>query len=316
MRVFVAGATGVIGRRVVPMLVQRGLRVTAVARSPDKRAVLEQQGAAAVEIDLFDPKSLRRVLGGHDAVINLATHIPSSSMRMLFRWAWRETDRIRREGSAALVDAAIGAGVRRFVQESFAPVYEDGGDRWIEEQWPLRPATYNRTVLDAERSASRFTTSGGVGVILRFAVFYGGDSRASREMVGMIRKGWSPIPGDPDAFVSSVSHDDAATATVAALEIPAGAYNVNDNEPLRRREWVDSFADALSLPHPRPLPVLVTRLGGSTMRLLSRSLRLSNAKLRAASDWSPRWPSVRDAWPSIAPELLVAANSGQTHFST
>jgi nucleoside-diphosphate-sugar epimerase len=304
MQIFVSGATGVIGRRVVPMLVQRGHQVTAVGRSPAKRASLERQGAAAVDVDSFDPKSLRRVLGGHDAVINLATHMPSSATRMLFRWSWRENDRIRREGSAALVNAAIGAGVRRFIQESFALVYEDGGDRWVDEQWPLHPAPYNRTVVDAEKSAERFTASGGVGAILRFAAFYGGDSMATLEMVRMIRKGLSPVPGPRDAFISSISHDDAASATVAALGVPGGAYNVADNEPLTRGDWSDSLADALSLPHPRPLPQLVTRLGGSTTRLLARSLRISNAKLRAVSDWSPQWPSVREGWRAIAPELL------------
>src|ERR1044071_3947595 len=98
--------------------------------------------------------------------------MPRSSVRMLLPWEWRENDRIRREGSAALVDAAMHAGVARFIQESFAPVYEDGGDRWIDEQWPIRPTAYNRTVADAERSAARFAAAGGVGIVTRFAAFY------------------------------------------------------------------------------------------------------------------------------------------------
>ena len=139
MRVFVTGATGAIGRRVVPLLLQGGHRVTAIGRSGPKRAALERQGAEVVDADLFDATALRRVLAGHEAVVNLATHMPSSSMRMLLRWSWRENDRVRRDGSAALVDAALGSGVRRFVQESFAPIYEDGGDQWIDERWPVRP---------------------------------------------------------------------------------------------------------------------------------------------------------------------------------
>ena len=303
MRIFVTGATGVVGRRVVPLLLDRGHSVSGVGRSPSKRALLEKQGAIAVDVDLFDPKSLRRSLGGHDAVVNLATHMPSSAMRMLLRWSWRENDRIRREASAALVNAALAAGVGRFIQESFAPVYEDGGDRWIDESWPLRPAAYNQTVLDAERSAERFTASGGIGIIVRFSVFYGADSRALHEIVRTIRSGWSPLPGDPSGFVSSISHDDAATAVVALLNAPNGPYNVTDDEPLRRSEWVDSLADALSVPHPRALPRLVTHFGGSTMRLLARSQRVTNAKLRSATGWSPRWPSVREGWPAIAPQL-------------
>src|SRR6185503_530985 len=135
------------GRRVVPLLVKSGHEVTAIGRSPAKCETLERQGARAVDVDLFDPRAIRRTLGGHDAVINLATHMPSSAMRMMFKWSWRENDRIRRDGSAALVDAAIAVGVQRLLQESFAPAYESGGDRWIDETWPLRPAAYNRTVL-------------------------------------------------------------------------------------------------------------------------------------------------------------------------
>ncbi len=309
MRIFVTGATGVIGRRAVPMLVHRGHRVTAVGRSSTKRAQLERQGAAAVDVDLFDAAALRRVLDGHDVVINLATHMPPSTARMLLPWSWRENDRVRREGSASLVDAALAAGVKRFIQESFAPIYVDAGDRWINEEWPMEPARYNRTVLDAEHSAERFGEIGRCGIVLRFAFFYGADSPVLRDMVRMVSKGWSPLPGDEEAFVSSISHDDAAGAVVAALDAPRGTYNVSDDQPLPRGEWVGSLADALGFARPKALPHLVTRMGGSTMRLLSRSLRISNAKLRSATEWSPRWPSVRDAWRAIAPQLRDGAGA-------
>jgi len=226
-------------------------------------------------------------------VINLATHMPSSLYRALLPWEWRENDRIRREGSAALVDAALAAGVTRFVQESFAPVYEDGGERWIDEQWPLRPVSYNRTVLDAERSAARFAAGGGAGVVLRFAGFYGPD-RFLREMLGIVRRGWAPLPGPAGAYCSSVSHEDAAAAVVAALELPTGAYNVCDDEPLTRRAWNDALADAAGLRHPRLIPGWLAALGGRTVELLSRSQRTTNAKLRAASGWTPRWPGARE----------------------
>jgi 2-alkyl-3-oxoalkanoate reductase len=306
VRVFVTGATGVIGCRVVPLLVQSGHHVTAAARSEVKRATLIRQGAQPAEVDVLDGEGLRRALIGHDVVINLATHMPSSTMRMMLPWAWHENDQLRREGSATLVDAAIAAGVGRFIQESFAPVYEAAGDAWIDEQSRVRPAPYNRTVLDAERSAARFDSSGATGIVLRFAAFYGADSRVLHDMVRMILRGWAPIPGDRGAFFSSVSHDDAATAVVAALSAPAGAYNVTDNDPLRRGEWVASLADALGVPRPRPLPRWLGKLGGSTMELIGRSQRVSNAKLRRATGWSPRWPSVREGWRAIAPQVRQA----------
>ena len=293
VRVLVTGATGVIGRRVVPQLVARGHRVTAVARTPEKRALLAGWGADAIALDLLDADGARRALAGHDVVVNLATHMPSSMSRFLLPWAWRENDRVRREGSANLVGAAISVGAARFIQESFAPVYEDGGDRWLDEQWPLRPAPYNRTVLDAEASAARFTAAGGAGVVLRFGGFYGPDPFL-REMSGVVRRGWAPLPGPAGAYWSSVSHDDAGTAVVAALEVPAGTYNVVDDEPLARRAWADALAEALGVPPPRLIPAWLTALGGKTMELASRSQRVTNAKLKRASGWAPRWPSARD----------------------
>src|SRR4051794_26282590 len=167
MRIFVTGATGVTGRRAVPLLIDAGHEVTAVARSPEKAAALERAGARAAQVDLFDAAAMRRAVAGHDAVINLATAVPPSS-RALLPGAWKEMGRIRRDASAILVDAALAGGVQRFVQESFAPIYADNGEGWIDEGSPVKPAAYNRTTLDAERSADRFTRGGGTGVALRF----------------------------------------------------------------------------------------------------------------------------------------------------
>jgi nucleoside-diphosphate-sugar epimerase len=293
--VFVTGATGVVGRLAVPELVQRGWQVTAVGRSSEKRAALSAMGARAVELDIFDGAAARRALGGHDAVINLATHMPSSVFRTMFRRSWRENDRVRREGSATLVDAALAVGVRRFIQESFAPVYEDGGDQWIDEHWPMRPTSYNRTVLDAEEAAARFTMGGGAGVVLRFASFYGADAFL-REMVKVARRGWMPIPGSPDSYWSSLAHADAATAVVAALGVPPGVYTIADDEPLTRREWADVLASAIGAKRLRFMPTWMFALS-ATMRLLSRSQRMSNAAFKWATGWSPTWTSARVGLP-------------------
>jgi nucleoside-diphosphate-sugar epimerase len=305
-RVFVTGATGVIGRLVIPPLVARGHRVTAVGRTPEKRARLSALGADPIALDILNRDSARRALAGHEVVLNLATHIPSSTLGMLFRGAWRENDRVRREGSAALVDAALAAGVSRFIQESFAPVYEERGDEWIDEPSPQRPTAYNRTVLDAERSAARFSAAGGAGVVLRFAGFYGPDELLN-VMVGVVRRGWSPLPGRADAYWSSVSHEDAAAAAIAALDLPPGTYNVCDDEPLTRRDWADALADAAGTRHPRLLPGWLAALGGPTMELMSRSQRITNARLKGASRWAPRWRSARDGLRAAVRALRVDA---------
>jgi len=312
-RIFVTGATGEVGRRVVPELIRLGYQVTAVGRSEAKRASLAKLGATPVpspsnEHGRISPPHAAKALSGHAVVINLATHMPPSTIRMMLPWEWHENDRIRREDSAALVAAALDAGVTRFVQESFAPVYEDGGDRWIDETSPIRPVKYNRTVVDAERSAERFSASGGVGVVLRFAGFYGPD-QLLRDMIGIVRKGWSPVPGRPEAFWSSCAHDDAASAVVAALtpSVVAGIYNVCDDEPLHRIEWTATLARAAGAPMPKQLPDWVAKFSGTTMKLLSRSQRMSNAKLKRASGWAPRWKSAREGLPRAVEMVTTAA---------
>jgi nucleoside-diphosphate-sugar epimerase len=299
LRIFVAGGTGVIGRRIVPVLVGAGYRVSVVSRSEQASARLIAQGASPIEVDLYDAESVRRAVGQQDVVINLATHIPPSTTKMMLPWAWHENDRVRRVVSSNLADAARAGGADCFIQESFAPIYEDAGDQWIDESWAVRPARYNRSVLDAERSANRFTKHGGRGIVLRFAYFYGPDSPQTHEMIGMVKKGISPVPGAPDAYISSVSHDDAAAAVVAAIHVPAGTYNVSDDEPLKRRDFIESLAKALGAKTPSMLPGWLVKLGGSTTELLSRSQRISSRKLRETSDWQPTVPSVREAWPSI-----------------
>jgi nucleoside-diphosphate-sugar epimerase len=121
------------------------------------------------------------------------------------------------------------------------------------------------------------------------------------------------MPGRPDAFYSSVSHDDAAAAVVAALGLPAGAYNVADDEPLRRRDVASVIAAGLGVAPPRPLPGWVAKLAGSLGELMSRSVRISNRKLRTASGWAPRWPSLREGWPAMLQAMPPAAGPATEH---
>ena len=225
---------------------------------------------------------------------------------MLFRSSWRENDRIRTEGVANLVDAALVCGVPTFVQELFAPTYPDRGDEWIDERTALEPSDYNKTVLDAERSVARFCESKGRGVILRFAAFYGPDAMQVKAMIDALRKGWAALPGGPDRFISSISHDDAATAVVAALNAPSGAYNVVDDEPVRRAVYFGTLAQQLGLKPPRFLPAWITPLFGSVGEAMARSLRLSNRKLKSATPWAPRFPSVYEGWPAMLAQMNQA----------
>jgi nucleoside-diphosphate-sugar epimerase len=257
---------------------------------------------AAVDVSLFDREALSRVVAGHDIVINLATRIPPSS-RTFLPGAWRENSRIRRVGSSNLTAAALSGGVERFIQESFAPIYSDGGDDWLDENAPIKPARYNAAVVDAEAAAARFAGSGRMGVALRFAFFYGPDSGFLIDMIRYIRKGLAPAFGSPHGFISSISHDDAASAVMVALEVPSGLYNVADDEPVRRREFYDSLAEALGVKPPGFPPAWLAGIFGSIGDTLARSQRISNRKFRHSSTWSPSVPSVTQAWPVVLGQL-------------
>jgi nucleoside-diphosphate-sugar epimerase len=306
MRIFMSGATGVIGKRAIPILVSAGHQVSASGRTPEKRAQLEKLGASATNVDLFNPEQVRAASSGQDAVINLATHIPPVS-KIFLRGAWRENDRIRSVASGILVKAAIEQNVRIFIQEAFAPVYQDAGDRWIDERVPISPVRYNRSLLDAESAVQGFTDSGRTGIVLRFAAFYGPDSEQGPMMLRSIRKGWAPIPGRRDGYLSSVSHDDAASAVAAALKARAGIYNIVDDEPLRREDFFNYVAELIGVKPPKFLPAWTSHLFGSLGTLLARSLRISNRKFRGETSWKPIYPSARDGLHDIVTSEAQAA---------
>jgi len=310
LRVLITGATGVIGRRLVPLLTASGHEVTALVRAPARAAVIALPGVTVLAADLFDRAQLAAPMRGQEAVINLATHIPSSSFAMMVPIAWRQNDRIRREASANLVDVALQAGVKRFVQESFAPTYPDRGAQWIDENVALAPSAYNRSLLDAERQAARFAGRGGVAVVLRFGAFYGPDAVQTRDMVKLARLGLAALPGVRDAYLSSLAHDDAARAAAAALALPGGTYNVVDDEPLTRREFFDALARAFALKPPRLPPRFVAALMGSVGETLARSARISNRKLRGHSDWAPLYPSAREGFVAVAAALTSKPPGG------
>jgi 2-alkyl-3-oxoalkanoate reductase len=304
MKVFMAGATGVIGRPTVRMLVEAGHDVTAAARSAERADLLRRLGATPVLVDLFDPAAVRGAVRGHAAVCNLATHIPRLS-RAALPGAWAENDRIRREVSRNLVDAALATGAERHVQESIAFFYRDGGDRWLDEDEPLDLPAYARTTGDAEAAARRLTEAGGAAVVLRFGMFYGPDSHTTEDITRRVRQGFAPGMGR-SGYVSSIHTDDAAAAVVAALGAPAGVYNVVDDEPLTRAELTAVLAGALGRRTPWIPPRALGAVLGSKAAALVRSQRVSNRRFRQATGWAPLWASARQGWPAVIAAMGAA----------
>ncbi len=285
-RVFVTGATGVLGRRVVPALVSAGHEVTAVVRSGVKADTVRAGGATPVQVDLFDRAAMRVAVEGHDSVAHLATHIPTGPSAAL-RSGWRTNDSLRRDAAAAIAGAVADAGVGRMIQESITFPYIDGGDEWIAEQHERVYHWGNRTTVDAEAAAAGVTAAGGIGVVLRFALFMATDSDHTQRFVSAARRGLFALVGEPEGYISFVHIDDAAAAVVAALDVPAGIYNVAEPEPVRRSAHRDALAVHVGRSRLRAIPNVVERAGGDAAASLARSHRISSQSLCAVSRWAP-----------------------------
>ena len=245
MRILVSGATGVLGRPVVRRLVASGHTVRGLSRSAANAALLRQLGAEPIAADLFDVVSLRAALQDCDAVLHLATKIPPTSRAGRLS-AWAENDRIRREGTRALVTAALASQtVRTFIYPSFALVYPESGDAWIDAANTIAaPTVIQRTTLDAETEVARFASVGGRrGLSLRMGAFYGPDVPSAQDQLRIARMGFSPVPGRPEGYLPLIWVDDAASAVGAALDRgDSGVYDIVDDNPLRRAEITAAMA--------------------------------------------------------------------------
>ena len=196
MRVFVTGGTGAIGNYAVPALIGAGYAVSALARTPSKAAGLRGQGANPVLVSLFDRPALAAAFAGHDAVVNLASALPSTTAFWRSS-AWKDCERVRTEGSAAVVDAARDANVRRLIQESIVMIYADNGADWVDEDQPVDHFPIARGNHAAEASAHRFAGAGGQATVLRFGVFYGCGAAHSEQILGLARRHVGFVPGWP-----------------------------------------------------------------------------------------------------------------------
>ena len=301
MKVFLTGGTGAIGPATVRDLLATGHDVRALARTDEKAARLRAQGAEPVAVDLFDGDAVKTSVDGCDAVLHLATHVPPLR-RMASKKGWAEHNRLRTTACDNLVDAALVTGATTFVKESVSFVYPDGGDAWIDETTPPDESIEMlRPTLDGERIVDRFTAGGGRGVVLRYGSFYGPTARGTDEALRLARWRMSMVGGKPEGYLSSVHTDDVAGAAVAALDAPAGIYNAVEEEPVTRRDYLDAFTAAFGIRKLRPMPAWLVRLtSGSAAAAVIRSWRVSNKKLRDATGWSPRYPSVREGWPAVA----------------
>ncbi len=302
MKVFLAGASGALGRPLVKQLVAAGHEVTGMTRREERAAAIREAGARAVVCDVFDAGALNEAVAAAapEVVVHALTALPPSFKPKSDYLA--ATNRVRTEGTQNLVAAARAAGARRLIAESVAFFYEPEGD-WVKDEEarlfadpPGRFAAGRDALVELERQVSG--AEGLEGVVLRFGWFYGPGTyyAADGSMAAETRKRRNPVIGAGTGRFSFVHIEDAAAAVVAALDRGApGAYNVVDDEPAPQREWLPVYAEALGAKPPRRVPVWLARLAaGADLASTAISMRgASNAKAKRELGWQPAHPSWR-----------------------
>lgn len=306
MRVVVAGATGVIGRRTVPRLVEAGHDVIALVRNERGSDAVALQGARAATGDLLDAGGLSGALRGAEVVVNLASAVPSLPRPALADWA--RNDRVRREGTQAVLDAATRAGVRHYVHASVYLVYgDDVGDALVDESAALRPAPVIESAVDGEAAVSASDLD---WTILRPGWLYDVGAWHTGELLRQVRAGEAMVLEDAPAWRSPVHALDVAHAIELVVEQrPAGAvFNVADDRPVRNGELLDGLAELLGAPRPRRLTPgeAQARLGPVTALGLRRSARLATDRICAQLGFAPRYPTWRAGF-----EALLADGSSR-----
>jgi 2-alkyl-3-oxoalkanoate reductase len=300
MRVFVTGASGAIGTRLVPQLIDSGHDVVGTSRSSGNAERIRGLGAGAIELDLLDPNAVRRaVLAAEpDAIVHQATALADVRFSRNLDRTFAETNRLRTEGTDALLAAAREAGVRRFVAQSYANLRHarvGGPVKSEDDALDPTPVEGMRETMAAVTYLDEAVTNAG-GIALRYGSFYGAPNDG---LIEPVRKRQFPVVGDGGGVSSFVHLDDAAAATVLALEHDGPAiYNVVDDEPAPVREWLPVLADALGAKPPRRFPVWLARLfAGAPGVLMGTEARgASNAKARRELGWAPRYPSWRQGF--------------------
>jgi 2-alkyl-3-oxoalkanoate reductase len=313
MRVFVAGASGALGWRLVPQLINAGHEVIGTHNSPTSAELLRTLGAEPVQLDLLDVQAVREAVldSRPEAIVHQATALANAKFSRSLDKTFAKTNQLRTKGTDALLSAAREAGVRRFVAQSFASYrYIRAGGPIKTEDDPLDPTPPPNTqqTWAAMTYLDRTVTDYG-GIALRYGGFYGADDDGWAELV---RKRWFPIVGDGGGIVSWIHLEDAAAATVLALDHDGPAiYNIVDDDPAPVREWLPVLAQSVGAKPPRRWPTWLARLlVGEAAVVMGTEVRgASNAKAKRELGWTLRYPSWRQGFPAVYPALTAADGS-------
>ncbi|GCE30434.1 nucleoside-diphosphate sugar epimerase [Dictyobacter alpinus] len=304
MKIFITGATGVLGKFVIPLLLSSAHQVYALSRSEKNMAAIRQLGAEPITADLFNSDALTGVLASTQAtaIMHLATKIPPTA-QMGKVASWQENDHIRRDGARTLVAAALATGVQTFIYPSFYAVYPDRGEQWIDARaTPTQSHVIQQATIDAEAEVARFTQANRRGIVLRMGNLYGPEVPSTLEQFQMAQRGLAVLPGSGDAYLPYIWLEDAARALVVALDdTPAGVYDIVDDEPLTRDEFADALAQSVGKRRLLRIPNAIMKLmTGAAANMINRSQRISNRHFKELTTWKPAVPNARQGWTLIA----------------
>jgi nucleoside-diphosphate-sugar epimerase len=314
MRIFVAGATGAVGRRLVPLLVSNGHEVVGLTRTPEKAEAVRALGAQAVIADGLNAHSIRSavVSARPDIIVHEMTDLRGASDLRAFDRSFATSNRLRTEGVDHLLSAAREAGVKRLVAQSFCgwPYARTGGPVKSEDDPldPDPPKEFRRT-LDAIRYLEAAVVGADhlEGVVLRYGAFYGeGSGVFDGSMVGELRRRRVPLIGDAAGWWSFLHVDDAARATAVAVEGNCtGIYNIVDDDPAPVSTWLPALAGLLKAKRPFRASVWLARLiaGEHVVALMTQARAGSNAKAKKELGWRPVYSSWREGFMEVAARL-------------
>ncbi len=320
MKIFLSGATGVLGRRVVRLLVEQGHHVIGLSRSQRNEEWISQNGAEARLGDLFNLSGMIRLTGDCEAILHLATAIPKKARTSLADWA--ANDRIRREGTEILVEAAMRNGCQLFLQQSVTFLYGDRNGEWVDESTSItaQPEGILRSAADMEEIVnSAIRRKGLPAILLRFGSFYSHDSAHTQAMFERMRKGTDAVVGSGNVYWNLINVDDAALAVFRAVEhFPNNlgqTFNICDDKPVLYGELADEVARMLGARRPGRIPAFLARLllGTQTVNFLLASVRCKNQLAKEKLGWVPHYSTYQEGYSVEARKWLE--ESGQTERS-
>lgn len=311
MRVFIAGATGVLGRRLVDRCAERGYEVIGLARDAAGEQLIRERGGKPYRGDVLDQEGLLAAVESADAIVNAVSKVPVDTDPDEDQW--ERNDRVRRAGTENLLSAAEAWGVDRFIQSSVVWVARQPDGSEFDEESPPNPDASVESAFDAEEMALEAAKEGDFdSVVLRCGYFYSPDAAHTRLFARRLIDGKLPIVGTGmtgrgDATLSFCHVDDAAAAYLAAIEGDAtGRFHVVDDDPATFARFLEEFADRLGASSPTRVPASMAKfvVGENVLRLITESMPTTNEKFRNTFGWEPQYSTVEDGLTQAVEEWI------------